>query len=102
MDLAESGQSPFQQSRIATHHYVSSGNAIRYAHRLERRRSPANLWEFYAAACKSVWKRYGLMTSYRPSCNEADGRSMLDAILIVSAVAFFLVACGYAALCERM
>jgi hypothetical protein len=37
-----------------------------------------------------------------PSCNEADGWPMLDAILIVAALAFFLVACGYAILCERV
>jgi hypothetical protein len=32
---------------------------------------------------------------------KTDGRPMLDAILIVAALAFFLVACGYAILCER-
>jgi hypothetical protein len=43
-----------------------------------------------------------LLCGLRQESAKRQGQVMLDAILIVAAIGFFVLACGYAVLCERM
>jgi hypothetical protein len=50
----------------------------------------------------SEWRLYGASNSYLIARSTRKERSMFDAVLLISGLAFFALSIGYALACDRL